>query len=124
MQKSTIVIIIGTSIATVIVAAILIFIIVYLSRKHRDKKNTPKAAARTKQNNEQNHKPKKKRKETFQNGIKYKSRNDVLYFMPKSTDGSTSDSLQTENGKEQMTLIPGRDINHEGPLRVYKWEDF
>jgi Leucine-rich repeat (LRR) protein len=25
---------------------------------------------------------------------------------------------------ESMTLIPGRDINHEGPLRVYTWEDF
>ena len=23
-----------------------------------------------------------------------------------------------------MSLIPGRDANHEGPLRVYKWEDF
>lgn len=23
-----------------------------------------------------------------------------------------------------MTLVPGRDINHEGPMRVYKWTDF
>ena len=27
-------------------------------------------------------------------------------------------------GQRDITLIPGRDINHEGPMRVYKWEDF
>jgi len=25
---------------------------------------------------------------------------------------------------EVMALVPGRDVNHEGPRRVYKWEDF
>lgn len=33
--------------------------------------------------------------------------------------------LATEDGGEVvMSLVPGRDIKHEGPLRVYKWEDF
>ena len=25
---------------------------------------------------------------------------------------------------EALSLIPGRDINHEGPHRVYQWTDF
>lgn len=33
--------------------------------------------------------------------------------------------MAMESGGEiVMSLVPGRDINHEGPLRVYKWEDF
>jgi hypothetical protein len=47
-----------------------------------------------------------------------------LYFMPGSGEDSTTDSLQTNTSTKDMTLIPGRDINHEGPLRCYKWEDF
>lgn len=33
--------------------------------------------------------------------------------------------MATNNdGEIVMSLVPGRDINHEGPLRVYKWENF
>ncbi|KAK2149956.1 hypothetical protein LSH36_429g01013 [Paralvinella palmiformis] len=117
-SSSTIIIIVATTISTVIIAGILIFVIVYLSRKNRDRQNRKRANdARARR------KPKPKR-EAYQNGIKYKSRNDVLYFMPKNQEGSTSESLQTAASKEAMSLVPGRDINHEGPLRVYKWEDF
>jgi Leucine-rich repeat (LRR) protein len=28
------------------------------------------------------------------------------------------------DGRELIALVPGRDMKHEGPLRVYKWEDF
>ena len=115
-STSTLIIIISTTIATLVIAGILIFVIVYLSRKNRDKRNN-KRRNKTKQRT-------KRKKELYQNGIKYKSRNDVLYFMPKNADGSTSESLKTEASKEAMSLVPGRDINHEGPLRVYKWEDF
>ena len=33
-------------------------------------------------------------------------------------------ALTAGKTREFMTLIPGRDVNHEGPLRVYKWADF
>lgn len=106
--SSTTIIIIVVTIATVIIAAIIITLIVYLTRKQ--------------QQNKENHPP------GYRNGIKYNHKNDVLYFMPNGKpkqEGSTSDSIKTNStSKEQMTLIPGRDINHEGPLRVYKWEDF
>ena len=130
-SNSTLIIIIATTLATVVIAVVLITTIVYLLRKQ--KKRTPK----------------KSKKDTYQNGIKYKHRNDVLYFMPANgegggggggtgqngrvtggesdhgdKDGNVTDSLQTATSKEGMTLIPGRDINHEGPLRVYKWEEF
>lgn len=66
------------------------------------------------------------KKEVYQNAIKYQQRNDVLYFMPQQTqEGTPTESVPTTStSREQMQLVPGRDINHEGPLRVYKWEDF
>ena len=76
----------------------------------------------------------KEKKEVYQNAIKYQQRNDVLYFMPQGqmtnvtvngTEGTPTESVPTTStSREQMQLVPGRDINHEGPLRVYKWEDF
>ena len=65
------------------------------------------------------------KKEVYQNAIKYQQRNDVLYFMPQAGQEATPpESVPTTTSREQMQLVPGRDINHEGPLRVYKWEDF
>ena len=69
----------------------------------------------------------KRKKDVYQNAIKYQQKNDVLYFMPNGMtqlDCSGSDSLPTTTSREKMSLVPGRDINHEGPLRIYKWEDF
>ena len=105
----TLIIVIATTLATVIIAAVIIALIIYLSRKQRTAK-----------------KPEQNGGVMYKNGgIKYKNRNDVLYFMPgKGGEGSTTDSIQTTTSRECMSLIPGRDINHEGPLRVYKWEDF
>ena len=105
-NHNVIIIVIATTFTTLIIAAILIAIIIYVTRKHRRKDN-----------------------KCYQNGVKYTNRNDVLYFMPgEGEGGSTSDSLKTNastaRDREAMTLVPGRDINHEGPLRVYKWEDF
>ena len=69
----------------------------------------------------------KRKKDVYQNAIKYQQKNDVLYFMPNGMtqlDCSGSDSVPTTTSREKMSLVPGRDINHEGPLRIYKWEDF
>jgi len=43
-----------------------------------------------------------------------------------SSSRYSSDSLLDENrlSADVMALVPGRDINHEGPLRMYKWQDF
>lgn len=71
-------------------------------------------------------------------GIIYSHRTNVLYFVPRSSRGAlpTTEPVATENSpvpseelskdasREAMSLIPGRDINHEGPLRVYMWTDF
>ena len=74
------------------------------------------------------HKQKRKDTNLHKNSIKYKHKNNVLYFMPNSesavADGSLSESVKTSSSREGMSLIPGRDINHEGPLRVYNWEEF
>jgi len=71
--------------------------------------------------------------------VRNKPKKDVLYFMsPRSSakqnntnyDKTTTETVVvvTPGGKkpttEVMALVSGRDINHEGPLRVYKWEDF
>jgi len=62
------------------------------------------------------------------------SKLDRNYFLAKSLRGDNAEELgctppPDENALDvvvpkSMTLIPGRDINHEGPLRVYKWTDF
>lgn len=71
-------------------------------------------------------------------GIIYSHRTNVLYFVPRSSGGALptaetvatanspvpSDELSKDASREAMSLIPGRDINHEGPLRVYMWTDF
>jgi len=38
-----------------------------------------------------------------------------------ATAGATTD---VSRSLEALSLIPGRDINHEGPHRVYQWADF
>ncbi len=39
-------------------------------------------------------------------------------------EGSNGETITPTTSREKMQLVPGRDINHEGPLRMYKWEDF
>ena len=73
-------------------------------------------------------KQKRKDRNLHKNSIQYKHKNNVLYFMPNSesvpVDPSLSGSVKTSSSREGMSLIPGRDINHEGPRRVYNWEEF
>ena len=73
-------------------------------------------------------KQKRKDRSLHKNSIRYKHKNNVLYFMPNSesvaVDASLSESVKSSSSREAMSLIPGRDINHEGPRRVYNWEEF
>ena len=95
-------VIIATTVSTILFVAVLITAIVFACKR-------------------------KRRKEVYHNAIKYEQKNDVLYFMPNGMtqlDCSGSDSVPTTTSREKMALVPGRDINHEGPLRIYKWEDF
>lgn len=100
-----------TVIMTIVIAAVLVAFIVCLCRKR-------KSAKRCSENGL-----------PAQNGTKTNSKKDVLYFMTPTSSkhgdlGKPQAVLAPENTAEVMTLIPGRDINHEGPMRVYKWEDF
>ena len=85
--------------------------------------------------------------------IVYNHNSNTLYFVPKSSgdsmrtdcmrlnefsvmtadisSGNKFENKMMHKGQtvkvdagEKMSLIPGRDINHEGPLRVYTWTDF
>ena len=114
-KNVTIIIIVVVTLSTVIIAAVIIVFIVYFLRKQNH------SGSRSEK--------KSKDGQIYQNGnIKSEHKNDVLYFMPngkaKKSDSSSESVKSGSTTKEQMTLIPGRDINHEGPLRVYKWEDF
>lgn len=104
INPNSLLIVIVVVIVTVLLIAVLVTAIVFCCKKKNAAKN----------------------KDAYANAIKYKQRNDVLYFMPQNgtVEGATTDSLSTSNSKDQMSLVPGRDINHEGPLRMYKWEDF
>ncbi len=94
-------VIIATTVSTILFVAVLITAIVFACKRRR-------------------------KKEVYHNAIKYQQKNDVLYFMPNgmTPDCNGSDSVPTTTSREKMSLVPGRDINHEGPLRIYKWEDF
>ncbi len=94
-------VIIATTVSTILFIAVLITAIVFACKRQ-------------------------KKKEVYHNAIKYQQKNDVLYFMPNGTtlEGSNGESVPTTTSREKMQLVPGRDINHEGPLRMYKWEDF
>ena len=39
-------------------------------------------------------------------------------------DPDTAGATALSCSVEALSLIPGRDINHEGPHRVYQWTDF
>jgi len=100
-----------TVIMTVVIAAVLVAFIVCLCRKRKSAKRCPENGL------------------PAQNGVKTSAKKDVLYFMTPTSSkhgdlGKPKAVLAPENTAEVMTLIPGRDINHEGPMRVYKWEDF
>lgn len=56
--------------------------------------------------------------------IKYEHDKDILYFSTLQKTKTFTNSKPDLVQGDRMSLVPGRDINHEGPLRVYKWEDF
>ena len=94
-------VIIATTVSTILFIAVLITAIVFACKRQ-------------------------KKKEVYHNAIKYQQKNDVLYFMPNghAHEGSNGETITSTTSREKMQLVPGRDINHEGPLRMYKWEDF
>ena len=100
--SKSLLVIIATSVSTILLVAVLITAVVFACKRRR-------------------------KKEVYHNAIKYQQKNDVLYFMPNGMtqlECNGSDSVPTTTSREKMALVPGRDINHEGPLRIYKWEDF
>ncbi len=100
--SKSLLVVIATSIAAVLFVALLITAIVFVCCR-------------------------KRKKDVYQNAIKYQQRNDILYFMPNNGQvegATTSQGVSRTASREQMQLVSGRDINHEGPHRIYKWEDF
>jgi len=53
-----------------------------------------------------------------------RSRLPVVAFSDQADDTSTAGATGLSCSAEALSLIPGRDINHEGPHRVYQWADF
>ena len=105
-ESNVTLIVLVTTAGVIVLAGLLAVLIVYYARKQR-----------------------RKDANLHKNSIKYKHKNNVLYFMPNSesttgVEGSLSESVRTSSSREGMSLIPGRDINHEGPMRVYNWEEF
>ena len=101
-NKTTIIIVAISITVTLIVFVLVIVIIIMMKRRDR-------------------------KKDEYKNAVKYKHRNNVLYFMPKSEatislDGTIMSNSSSKEGT--LSTVPGRDITQEGPLRVYKWEDF
>lgn len=102
-----------TVLVTVVIASVLIAFIVCLCRK---RKSLPKQY------------PAENGLSLVHKGADVKK--EIMYFMTptSSKQGDLGKPqtvvMETETAREVMTLIPGRDVNHEGPMRVYKWEDF
>lgn len=102
-----------TVLVTVVIASVLIAFIVCLCRK---RKSLPKQY------------PAENGLSLVHTGADVKK--EIMYFMSptSSKQGDLGKPqavvMETETAREVMTLIPGRDVNHEGPMRVYKWEDF
>ena len=135
-------IIVIVSIATAIIASIIIAFIIYFVRKQKRMKQqqTPQHKTTVYKNGVQTT-PRHDVLYFMPNGVSTQAASDSGGLAPPSERHSLTDSVRTSSsakskatttGKpasaaaaaEQMTLIPGRDINHEGPMRVYKWEDF
>jgi len=68
------------------------------------------------------------RRHSVENGPTSRREGDVL--RPRVPPVAFSDQLDDSGAAglscsvEALSLIPGRDINHEGPHRVYQWADF
>ncbi|ELU13891.1 hypothetical protein CAPTEDRAFT_224319 [Capitella teleta] len=91
-------IIIVTSVLTVVIAAVLIATIVYFSRKGNNGCTSGRGSTKSGS-------PSKRSSNgsgMYQNGIKYKHRQDVLYFMPG--EDSTTDSLQTNASTKDANM--------------------
>jgi Leucine-rich repeat (LRR) protein/preprotein translocase subunit SecG len=151
LSNTVVIIVIATTLLTVAVAVVLVIVIVCLVRKqssegggasrmasrHSPASSTNGHVGNGNGNGALVH---------HQNGsVRFSKQREVLYFTPHATitsngghhvtyvtDSVHSDSLTDYTGEdaedgtlpEGITLIPGRDINHEGPLRVYTWEEF
>lgn len=127
-----------TAIATLGTAAFLIFLIVRLSKKQAKQRSANSVHANGNGNHSNGSSPIVKFSKKS-NGL-YVTGRPVNDYGPEPTaavhikaprsvgGGSIRDIHNIHNTEtllsESMTLIPGRDINHEGPLRVYKWEEF
>ena len=134
ISATMLVIVAGVILSTIVVIAVVITIIVLGSRKCRDKRKP------TRNGNMNGIPPEKK-------AIQYQHKDNTLYFMAANTEpGPTPAPMQPNNNtgsmrsvksskgsknsksngtsKERMALVSGRDVNHEGPLKMYKWDDF
>lgn len=111
---NTTIIVTVTIMATVLAAVVIVMGIVYLCRRNKAKKvQCPQAAIPP---------------SSLGGASDAKSTTEGSSFRTTSCGGRGGRSvaiMAMESGGEiVMSLVPGRDINHEGPLRVYKWEDF
>lgn len=113
-SRSTLAIVVATVTTTLIIVVIILGVIIYLTsdrKKSRRSKSRPEVQPAATKN------------------IPCKHKNGILYYTTSSNGkpdpGADPPDLITKTASgEVMTLIPGRDFNHEGPMRVYKWEDF
>lgn len=113
-SRSTLAIVIATVTSTLIIVVIILGVIIYLTsdrKKSRRSKSRPEVQPAATKN------------------IPYKHKNGMLYYTTSSNgkpdpSADPPDLIRKTDSGEVMTLIPGRDFNHEGPMRVYKWEDF
>ena len=139
ISSTMLVIVAGGVISTIVVLAVAITIIVLGSKKCRQKASP---LSRNGENGDINGIPADKKT------IQYHHKDSTLYFMTADSDpiqttlppltpihntGSIRSIKSTKSGKnaklngsnkERMSLVSGRDVNHEGPLKIYKWDEF
>ena len=137
ISATMLVIVAGGILSTIVVLAIAITIIVLGSRRCKRQRKPPTRNGHT---GNMNGIPADKK------AIQYQHKDSTLYFMaadsdpsqtvtptPTTNTGSMKSVKSTKSGKnakvngtskERMALVSGRDVNHEGPLKVYKWDEF
>lgn len=120
-SRNTLAVVIATVAATLVVAVVIVGVIVHVTtdrrwRRTRDRKKKTASEVTSSSKGA---------------AIPYRHKNGILYYTPASmggvggvSDSDAPDLIRKTASGEAMTLIPGRDFNHEGPMRVYKWEDF
>ncbi len=149
LSNSVVIAVIVTTLLALVVAVVLVVVIVCLVRKQAAESDvishTPAASTNGGAELEQFNGGFTGRVQQNGNGsVRFSKQKEVLYFAPHvavASNGAHHVTYQTENAQndsliddvdvgedctlpEGITLIPGRDINHDGPLRVYKWEEF